>query len=62
MMFLALGFIVFCIGGTVFMKGASGRSPGEARGSISLTVQATNAVGLALMASGGMLMIGAQLF
>jgi hypothetical protein len=59
MMLLALGFIVFCVGGTVFMKGESDRGPGDARVAISLAVHAANVVGLALMAAGAVLMLAA---
>jgi hypothetical protein len=62
MLFLALGFIVFCVGGTVFMKGENSHAPGEARGAIPLRIHAANSVGLALIAVGAILMIGAGLF
>ena len=61
MLFLALGFIVFCVGGTVFMKGENGRGPGEARGAIPLGIHVANTVGLGLMITGGLLMMAGPL-
>lgn len=61
MLFLAVGFIVFCVGGTVFMKGENGREPGEARSAIPMRIHVANSAGLSLMAAGGLLMMAGPL-
>ena len=61
MLFLAMGFVLFCVGGSVFMKGENGRGPGEARGAIPLRMHVANSAGLALMGAGGLLMMAGPL-
>ena len=57
MMLLALGFIVFCIGGTFFQKGGVDRVPGQVL-AVSLGARVLTTAGITLMAAGGLLMIG----
>lgn len=59
MTLLAFGFVVFCIGGTVFKKGEPNHSPRDAAPAISLGVHALNFVGVALILAGGFLMLAA---
>jgi hypothetical protein len=61
MAILALGFVVFCIGGTLFMKGGVDRSPGDVHSAVPLAVHALNTSGIALMAVGGLLMMSASI-
>lgn len=56
---LALGFVVFWIGGGVFQKGATDDAPSGAAAVLSLGVHALNVGGVVLMIVGGCLMLAA---
>lgn len=58
MILLALGFVVFFIGGALFQKGGVDRSPGEVV-VVSLGVHALSVSGITLMAVGGLMMVAA---
>ena len=61
MTILAVGFVVFCIGGTLFIKGGADRSPGDAHSDVPLAVHALSSSGIALMAVGALLMMAASI-
>jgi hypothetical protein len=58
MVFLLAGFALFCVGGTLFQKGAIDRSPGEVV-SVSLGAHALSGAGIMLMTVGGLVMMAA---
>jgi len=60
MVLLTLGFVVFCIGGTLFKKGETDRSPGEVV-AISRSAHAFSIAGITLMAAGGLVTLAAGL-
>lgn len=59
MMLLALGFVVFWIGGVVFGKAETDRLPRGVGPAVALGVHALSVVGMALMLAGGCLMLAA---